>query len=159
MLRLLSSMAEKCKKFWKPSKPRLVGIHWKALVEYFQMSTHLPGFRWLFRVFASLDDYFPPFLCVLEYPDGGVSGRGPEARRDAAYVSCHQGGTFHHLRGDHYHGNHPGPAPRGHRLAETCAGTVADTLTFQRVSLFFIAPHKTTGNEISSSKINLFSHM
>ena len=45
MLRLLSSMVEKCKKLWKPSKPCHVGIHWKAPAEYFHMSTHLPGFQ------------------------------------------------------------------------------------------------------------------
>ena len=37
----------------KPSKPCDVGIHWKALAEYSQMSTHLPGFRSFFSVFAS----------------------------------------------------------------------------------------------------------
>ena len=36
----------------KPSKPHHTGTHLKALAEYFQMSTHLPGFRWFFRVFA-----------------------------------------------------------------------------------------------------------
>ena len=45
MLRLLLSMGEKCKKFWKPSKPCLVGIHWKAIAEYYQMSTHVPWFQ------------------------------------------------------------------------------------------------------------------
>ena len=44
MLRLLSSNAQKSKKIWKSSKPCHVGIHWKALDEYFQMSTHLSGF-------------------------------------------------------------------------------------------------------------------
>ena len=29
----------------KPSKPGHVGIHWKALTEYSQMSTHVPGFQ------------------------------------------------------------------------------------------------------------------
>ena len=32
------------KYFWKPSKSCHVGIHWKALVKYFQMTTHVPGF-------------------------------------------------------------------------------------------------------------------
>ena len=32
MLKLLSSMAEKCKRFWKPAKLCHVGIHWKSLV-------------------------------------------------------------------------------------------------------------------------------
>ena len=45
MLRLLLSIGEKCKKFWKPSKPCHVGIHWKALTEYTQMSTHMPWFQ------------------------------------------------------------------------------------------------------------------
>ena len=40
--------------FWKSSKPCHVGIHWKALAEYFQMSTHLPGFRSFLRVFTLL---------------------------------------------------------------------------------------------------------
>ena len=31
--------------FWKPSKPYHVGIHWMALTEYSQMSTHVPGFQ------------------------------------------------------------------------------------------------------------------
>ena len=43
MLRLLLSKAHECKDFWKPSKPCYVGIHWKALVEYSQMSAHVPG--------------------------------------------------------------------------------------------------------------------
>ena len=34
-------------------KPCHVGIHWIALTEYSQMSTHLLGFRSFFRVFAS----------------------------------------------------------------------------------------------------------
>ena len=37
MLRLLSSKAQGRKDFWKTSKPCLVGIHWKAFVEYSQM--------------------------------------------------------------------------------------------------------------------------
>ena len=52
MLRLLSSKAKGCKDFWKSSKPCHVGIHWKALAEYFQMSTHLPRFQLFFRIFA-----------------------------------------------------------------------------------------------------------
>ena len=35
----------KCKKFWKSFKPCHVGIHWKALAEYYQMSTHMPWFK------------------------------------------------------------------------------------------------------------------
>ena len=53
MLRILLSMAEKCKNLWKPLKPCRVGIHWKGLTECFQMSTHLPGFQSFFRFFAS----------------------------------------------------------------------------------------------------------
>ena len=37
-----------CKIFLKPSKPCHVGIHWKALIECYQMSTHLPGFQSFF---------------------------------------------------------------------------------------------------------------
>ena len=47
MLRLLSS-----KDFWKPSEPCHVGTHWIALTEYFQMGTHLLGFRSFFSFFA-----------------------------------------------------------------------------------------------------------
>ena len=39
--------------FLKAIEPCRVGIHWNALTEYFHMSTHLPGFRSLFRAFAS----------------------------------------------------------------------------------------------------------
>ena len=35
--------------FEKISKPFHVGIHWIALAESFQMSTHLPGFQSCFR--------------------------------------------------------------------------------------------------------------
>ena len=45
MLWLLSSKAQGCKDFWKPSKPCHVGIPWIALAEYSQMSTHMPGFQ------------------------------------------------------------------------------------------------------------------
>ena len=58
MLRLLSSKAQEHKFFWKPSKPCRVGIHGKALTEYFHMSTHLPGFRSFFR-FLSIILYWP----------------------------------------------------------------------------------------------------
>ena len=54
MLRLLSSKAQERKDSWKSSKPCHVGIHWKALAEFSQMSTHLPGFRSFSRFFASL---------------------------------------------------------------------------------------------------------
>ena len=39
--------------FLKPSKPFHVGIHWNALAECSQMSTHIPGFQSFFRFFAS----------------------------------------------------------------------------------------------------------
>ena len=52
MLRLLSSKGQGRKDSWKPSKPCHVGTHWIALAEYSQMSTHLPGFHWFFRIFA-----------------------------------------------------------------------------------------------------------
>ena len=43
--RRFSKILSNAKNFWKPSKPCHVGIHWKALAEYFQLSTHLPGFQ------------------------------------------------------------------------------------------------------------------
>ena len=45
MLRLLLSKAQGCKYFWKTCKQCHVGIHWIALAEYFQMSTHMQGFQ------------------------------------------------------------------------------------------------------------------
>ena len=46
MLRLLLSNGTRMqKKIWKSSQPSHVGIHMKALVEYYQMSTHLHGFQ------------------------------------------------------------------------------------------------------------------
>ena len=48
MLKLLSSKAQGCKDFWKPSKPSHVGIHWEALAERSQMSTHLSWFQLFF---------------------------------------------------------------------------------------------------------------
>ena len=53
MLRLLSYKAQGRKYFRKPSKPCHVGIHWIALDEHSEMSTHLPGFQLFFRIFAS----------------------------------------------------------------------------------------------------------
>ena len=52
MLRLLSSNAQECKKLWKSSNPSHLGIHRKALVEYIQMSTHMPGFQNYFKDFC-----------------------------------------------------------------------------------------------------------
>ena len=51
MLRLLLSKAPKYKDFWKTSKPCHVGIHWIALTEYSEMSTHVQGFQSIFSVF------------------------------------------------------------------------------------------------------------
>ena len=53
MLRPLSSKTQGCKDFRKSSKPCHVGIHWIALIEYCQMSTHVPGFQSFLRIFAS----------------------------------------------------------------------------------------------------------
>ena len=53
MLRLLSSKAQECKNLRKTLKPCHVGIHWKALAEYSQMNTHMPGFQFFFMIFAS----------------------------------------------------------------------------------------------------------
>ena len=41
------------KDFLKSSKPCHVGIHWIALAEYSEISTHMPGFQSFFRVFES----------------------------------------------------------------------------------------------------------
>ena len=43
MLRLLSSKAQRHNYFLKPLKPCHVGIHWIALAEYSQRSTHVRG--------------------------------------------------------------------------------------------------------------------
>ena len=45
MLRLLSAKTQKHGKIETSLKPTHVGIHRKALAEYYQMSTHLPGFQ------------------------------------------------------------------------------------------------------------------
>ena len=50
MLRLLSAKAQERK---KSSKPCHIGIHWKAVVEYYQIGTHIPGFRSFSAFFAS----------------------------------------------------------------------------------------------------------
>ena len=55
MLRLLSFKAQGCKDLWKPSKSCHVGIHWIALAENSQMSTHMPGFQ-------SFSDFFHHFV-------------------------------------------------------------------------------------------------
>ena len=63
MLRLLSSKAQGRKDFWKPSKPCHVGIHWIALAEYSQMSTHVPGFQSFF-IFFCIILYWPNSLWI-----------------------------------------------------------------------------------------------
>ena len=45
------SKALGCKDLWKPFKPCHVGIHWIALAEYFQMSTHMSGFQYFLGCF------------------------------------------------------------------------------------------------------------
>ena len=52
MLKLLSSKAQGCEDFWKPSKPCHVGIHKIALFEHSQMSTHVPRCQSFFRFFS-----------------------------------------------------------------------------------------------------------
>ena len=47
MLRLFSAEAQGR----KPLKPCRVGIHWIALAEYSQMSTHVSGFSVIFQFF------------------------------------------------------------------------------------------------------------
>ena len=59
LLRLLSSKAQWPKDFWKPSKHCHVGIHWIALAEYYQISTHVPG---------SLFKFFCIILCWPNKP-------------------------------------------------------------------------------------------
>ena len=59
MLRLLLSKAQERKDSLKPPKPCHVGIHWIALTEHSQMSTHMAGFQSVFRflhhfIFAKL---------------------------------------------------------------------------------------------------------
>ena len=54
MMRLLSSNARECKQLWKsalPSQPNHVGIHRKALIQFYQLSTRVPGFKSFFSVF------------------------------------------------------------------------------------------------------------
>ena len=53
-LRLLLFKAKGPKDFWKSSKPCHVGIHWIALAECSQLSTHVPGFQ-----------FFPGFCIIL----------------------------------------------------------------------------------------------
>ena len=51
--------------FWKRSKICHVGVHWIALTEYSQMSTHTPGFQYFFRCSIILYWIFPHFVWVL----------------------------------------------------------------------------------------------
>ena len=53
ILSLLSSKAQGRKDFQKTSKSGQACIHWIALAENSQMSTHLPGFLSFFRFFAN----------------------------------------------------------------------------------------------------------
>ena len=79
MLSLLLSRTLERKDFRKPSKPCHVGVHWIALIEYFQMSTHLPGFQSFFRVFAS--------FCI-----GQISHQQHKGLESCSYNSSHQSG-------------------------------------------------------------------
>ena len=67
---LLSSKAQGCKDFWKPSKPCLVGTHWKALAEFSQISTHLPVFQAFFRIFEN--HLIPVILVFIRKPSRWV---------------------------------------------------------------------------------------
>ena len=51
VLWVFSSKEKWCNFFKKATKHWHVGIHWKGLTEYSQMSTHLPGFPYFFRFF------------------------------------------------------------------------------------------------------------
>ena len=52
MPKLLSFKVQWCKYDWKPYQPCHIGIHWKALADYCQMSTHMPGFQFFLKVFC-----------------------------------------------------------------------------------------------------------
>ena len=54
MLKLILPKAKELKDFGKPSIPCHDGIHLNALKEYYQMSTHVPGFQSFFRYFLDL---------------------------------------------------------------------------------------------------------
>ena len=53
MLRLTFVQRTRMQRFLESSKPCHVGIHWIALAEYSQTSTHVPGFQLFFRFYAS----------------------------------------------------------------------------------------------------------
>ena len=52
MQMLLSLKAQGSKNFWKLSLPCHVGIHWIALIEYSQVSAHVPGFQSFLKFFC-----------------------------------------------------------------------------------------------------------
>ena len=81
MLMLLSSKAQGCKDFWKLCKTYHVGIHWIALAEFSQMSTHVPGFRSFYRFFAS--------FCIGKSATSSISvkSEGTKGRTD---TSCYK---------------------------------------------------------------------
>ena len=80
MLRLFSSIAQGCKYFGKSSKPCHVGIHWKVLAEYSQMSTHLPGFQPFFRIFAS--------FCISQSSHQQNKGQGSTTKIIQTYLGA-----------------------------------------------------------------------
>ena len=47
------AQSARAQRLLKSPKPCHVGMHWIALTEYSQMSTHVPGFRSFFSFFAS----------------------------------------------------------------------------------------------------------
>ena len=49
----ISILSTRTQIFRRPSKPCYVGIHWIALTDHSQMSTHIPGFQSFFRYFVS----------------------------------------------------------------------------------------------------------
>ena len=53
------SKAQHTNNFCDPCKPCHVGIHWKALTVYHQMSTNVPGFQSFYTLFfIILNMYF-----------------------------------------------------------------------------------------------------
>ena len=82
MLRLLSSKAQGHKDFWKQSKPCHIGIHWRALAEYSQMSIHVPGFQYFFCCFAS--------FCIAQISQQQHKGfvNYPVSCLESTLVSC-----------------------------------------------------------------------
>ena len=64
LLRLLPSKVQ-----GRPSKPYHVGIHWIALAEYSQMSTHMPGFH---SFFMFLDHFVLAKLATSSIRDNQI---------------------------------------------------------------------------------------